>query len=57
MIFHLNSVTNPSNIVIRTLDDVLNFALGCMSSMSSDIKVDLSGTIFANCSKCKSLLC
>ena len=40
MIFHLNSVTNSSNVVIRTSDtDVLVIALGCMGSMSSDIKV------------------
>ena len=38
--FHLNSVTNPANVVIRTSDtDVLVIALGCMGSMSSDINV------------------
>ena len=40
MIFHLNSVINPPNVVIRTSDtDVLVIALGCMGSVSSDIKV------------------
>ena len=38
--FHLNSVTNPANVVIRTSDtDVSVIALGCMGSMSSDINV------------------
>ena len=38
--FHLNSVTTPANVVIRTSDtDVLVIALGCMGSMSSDINV------------------
>ena len=40
MIFHLNSVTNSSNVVIQTSDtDVLVIALGWMGSMSSDIKI------------------
>ena len=40
MMFHLNPVINSSNVVIRTSDtDVLVIALGCMGSMSSDIKV------------------
>ena len=40
MIFYLNSVTNPSNVVIQTsYTDVLVIALGGMGSMSSDIKV------------------
>ena len=40
MIFHLNSVTNPTNVVIQTSDsNGLVITLGCMGSMSSDIKV------------------
>ena len=40
MIFHLNSVINPANVVIRTSDTyVLVIALGWMCSMNSDIEV------------------
>ena len=40
MIFHLNSVTNLSNVVIQTSDtDVLVIALGCIGSMSSDVQI------------------
>ena len=40
MIFHLNSVTNSSNVVIRTSDtDILVIALGYMGSMRLAIKV------------------
>ena len=40
MIFHLNSVANPADVVIRASDtDVLVIALWCIGSMSSDIKV------------------
>ena len=34
MIFHLNSVTNPANVVMRNSEtDVLVIALGCMGSI------------------------
>ena len=40
MIFHLNSVINPANVVIRTSNTyVLVIALEWMCSMNSDIKV------------------
>ena len=40
MVFHLDSVINPANVVIRTSDtDAFVIALGCMVSVSSDIKV------------------
>ena len=39
MIFHFNLVTNSSNVIRASDTDVLVIALGCMGSMSSDIKV------------------
>ena len=49
MIFQfIYSLADLGNNVISRTD-----ALGCMGSMSSV----LTGTIFASCSKCKSLLC
>ena len=40
MIFHLNSVINPVNVLIQTSDTyVLVIALGWMCSMNSDIEV------------------
>ena len=40
MTFHLNSVTNPAKVVIRTSDnDILAIKLSYMGRMSSEIKV------------------
>ena len=40
VIFYLNSVTNPGNVVIGTSDtNVFVIALGCMGSKRADIKV------------------
>ena len=45
-VFHLISVTNPANFIIRTLNtDVLVIELGCPGSMSSDIKVPFAFSV------------
>ena len=66
IMLHLNLVTNPLNVVIRTSAsdiDVFVIALCCMGSMSSDIKVPFVLSLvnwyyFRNLYfKLKSLLC
>ena len=50
MVFHLNSVTNSSNIVIRTSDtDVLVIAFWFIGTMSSDIKVPFAFSLVNRC--------